>query len=566
MALQDAGSSARIAGWTIPDEPRERHTSLGPPGRSDPPLPRGRRVSPARSPARRRRWTGCSRSPVRATSRAPSRRCPWPPSTLAWAWTRVTWSGARVCSPTRSSSASSRPAWRATSSERSSGRSRTAACRGSASRRRSSSPRTGAGRAGSTGTGPSSCARRACWCARRTVSRWRSCWPPRRPCSRTSSSKHSSNGTARERCCRSLATGRPGSWSASARPCSRASPTTMPRPSRPAAAPPRAWDATTPALAAAARSTSAAARPVTSSACATPPTSRASPAPSCASTSRSTSTRSGPARCARTSWRGSIRGGSIPRSTASSSTSSSATRSGTPCTSSSTRWERTAATRTTCATPPTAQSAPGRSRRRGASSRGSFLQRRVVGFYQRLLRDGAAESQALDLIEAEARKSIDSGSVDVAFDLLWSAWPCLGILAARGAAPLAHPLDRETLLEHLGLARDRLGLPALDPTEGLEGPLGRRGVRPLRRAAARPPPRARRAACGARRSTARAPPDDGTERSSPDTEAELARLRQELADLHGRLDQRHAAVPSRPPALPGRRSRRHLPRTLASRR
>jgi hypothetical protein len=174
-----------------------------------------------------------------------------------------------------------------------------------------------------------------------------------------------------------------------------------------------------------------------------------------------------------------------------------------------------------------------------------------LGFYERLLRDGAAESHALDLIEAEVRKSLDRGGVDVAFDLLWSAWPCLGILAARGAAPLANPLDRETLLEHLGLARDRLGLPAIDPTEGLEDLWGseeadlfderprvhrhEHAAEPAHLAEARP----------------ECPPDAGVERKLADTEAELARLRQDLALLHGRLDQREETVPEPTTGAPG---------------
>ncbi len=122
-----------------------------------------------------------------------------------------------------------------------------------------------------------------------------------------------------------------------------------------------------------------------------------------------------------------------------------------------------------------------------------------LGSYERLLRAGTAESPALDLIEAEVRKNIDRGAVDVAFDLLCSPWPCLGILAARGAAPLTNPLDRETLLEEVGLARDRLDLPALDPTEGLEDLWGRRGIRLLRQAPAHPRAHARRSLAAARR-------------------------------------------------------------------
>ena len=58
--------------------------------------------------------------------------------------------------------------------------------------------------------------------------------------------------------------------------------------------------------------------------------------------------------------------------------------------------------------------------------------------------------------------------------------------------------------------------------------------------------------------------DDGIERKLADKDAELSRLRQELSDLHRKLDQRQETEPPhRPPALPRRRSR-PSPRTLAS--
>ncbi len=173
-----------------------------------------------------------------------------------------------------------------------------------------------------------------------------------------------------------------------------------------------------------------------------------------------------------------------------------------------------------------------------------------LGLYERLLRSGLADSRALDLIEAEARKSLDGGGVDVAFDLLWSPWPCLGILAARGAAPLANPWDREALREDLGLARDRLGLPAIDPTEELEDLWGDDELEPFDER-----PRAHRqehAAEASDRSEAgpERPKDDGVERRLADTETELARLRQELALLHGRLEERQGAKPEPPVGAP----------------
>jgi uncharacterized coiled-coil protein SlyX len=161
-----------------------------------------------------------------------------------------------------------------------------------------------------------------------------------------------------------------------------------------------------------------------------------------------------------------------------------------------------------------------------------------LGFYERLLSTGAEHSPALDMLEADARRRIDGSAVDVACDLLCSPWPCLGILVARGVAPLAEPWDRETLLEDIGLARDRLDLPALDPTEDLEDlwgwseeseshlfddpPLG--------------PERARAAETAPAR-------DEGLERVLADKEAELARLRRELSDLHRKLDERQASEP-----------------------
>jgi hypothetical protein len=162
----------------------------------------------------------------------------------------------------------------------------------------------------------------------------------------------------------------------------------------------------------------------------------------------------------------------------------------------------------------------------------------LLGFYERLLSTGTEHSPALDVLEAEARRGVDSSAVDVACDLLSSPWPCIGILVARGVAPLAGPWDRETLREEIGLARDRLDLPAIDPTEDLEDLWGWSEEseshlfddRPLGPERAPSPEKA-------------PPPDEGLERVLADKESELARLRRELSDLHRKLDERLASEP-----------------------
>jgi hypothetical protein len=167
-----------------------------------------------------------------------------------------------------------------------------------------------------------------------------------------------------------------------------------------------------------------------------------------------------------------------------------------------------------------------------------------LGFSERLLSAGIEHSPALDLLEDQAKRGVDDPAVDLACDLLDSPWPCLGILVARGVAPLAEPLDRETLLEEIGLARDRLDLPSLDPTEGLEDLWGwgeeseiddDAPLVPERPQAEPSPPR-----------------DDGLERKLAEKEAELTRLRQELSDLHRKLDERPvgAGEPQGGPAAP----------------
>lgn len=149
------------------------------------------------------------------------------------------------------------------------------------------------------------------------------------------------------------------------------------------------------------------------------------------------------------------------------------------------------------------------------------------GFSQRLLAEGIESSPALDLLEAEARRNIDGGAVDVAFDLLRSSWPCVGILIARGAAPLANPFDRDTLVREVGRTRDLLDLPALEPTGGLDDAWDWDEEPELWDEPAATPGAAQ----------AETSPDDGAQRRLGEKEAEVTRLRGELAELHRRLDE-----------------------------
>jgi hypothetical protein len=154
-----------------------------------------------------------------------------------------------------------------------------------------------------------------------------------------------------------------------------------------------------------------------------------------------------------------------------------------------------------------------------------------LGLAPGLLMSGSESFPGLDLLETEARERIDESGVDIACDLLRSPWPCVGILVARGVAPLAEPWDRQILLEELGLARDRLGLPALDPTEEMEDLWGpSQDPEPLDAVPFRAEP--------AREEPAEPPLDDEARRLLGDKEAELSRIRQELTDLRHGLAER----------------------------
>ena len=86
----------------------------------------------------------------------------------------------------------------------------------------------------------------------------------------------------------------------------------------------------------------------------------------------------------------------------------------------------------------------------------------------RLLLAGEGE-QPLEMIEAAVLEALRTDAVwkivDVAYDLLRSHTPALGILVARGVLPVCNPLDTSMLLEELLTVRDELYLTTMDPIE-----------------------------------------------------------------------------------------------------
>ncbi len=151
-----------------------------------------------------------------------------------------------------------------------------------------------------------------------------------------------------------------------------------------------------------------------------------------------------------------------------------------------------------------------------------------TGFPRRLLKRKLDGGEALEILEEEARASVDDEAVTFAIDLLESQWPSLGILVARGVAAMATSWTREEIFEALGRARDRLDLPAVEPTEDmhdlwgweeeLDEELG--GLTML------PPP---------------SPPsetqrDDSAWHELEAKETELGRLREEMSELRAQLE------------------------------
>ena len=88
----------------------------------------------------------------------------------------------------------------------------------------------------------------------------------------------------------------------------------------------------------------------------------------------------------------------------------------------------------------------------------------VSRFSPELLRAAALWRPPFQM-ERLASNVLDEGGIDFACDLVDSRWPHLCILVARGLLPMVTSFDRQTLLNSIGEARDRLDLPAIDPVE-----------------------------------------------------------------------------------------------------
>jgi mRNA-degrading endonuclease RelE of RelBE toxin-antitoxin system len=162
-----------------------------------------------------------------------------------------------------------------------------------------------------------------------------------------------------------------------------------------------------------------------------------------------------------------------------------------------------------------------------------------LGFPARFLAEGIEEVRALEILEDEAKRSIDEGPVGLAID----PWPMahLGIHVARGVAPPSPPLDLDTLLEELGLARDCLDLPASIPSR-LRGSVGwGEELEDLEPETAVEPEPQRQL-------------EDRHARDLAVKEAEVARLREELSRLRKKLEAEQNALSEakEPPKLDGR--------------
>jgi hypothetical protein len=169
---------------------------------------------------------------------------------------------------------------------------------------------------------------------------------------------------------------------------------------------------------------------------------------------------------------------------------------------------------------------------------GTEMKEEWLGFPARFLAEGIEDARCLQILEEEAKRSIQGTDIGLAIDLLRSRWPHLGIHVARGVAPLAPAWDRETLLEELGLARDRLDLPAFDPILELEDLWGwDEELEGLERETGEPEPQRQI--------------EEGHARDLAAKETEVARLRQELAGLRTKLEaEQHARIQTKEPSMP----------------
>ena len=164
----------------------------------------------------------------------------------------------------------------------------------------------------------------------------------------------------------------------------------------------------------------------------------------------------------------------------------------------------------------------------------------LFGFSLRLLKRKLEGGEALEILEEEARAVVDEDAVALAIDLLESQWPSLGILVARGVAPISSSWTREAIFEALGRARDRLDLPAAEPTEDMHDLWGWEDELDddEHRATGILPPQSENQR------------DDSAWHELEAKEAELGRLRQEMSALREQLESHpHEVVSSREPVV-----------------
>lgn len=107
--------------------------------------------------------------------------------------------------------------------------------------------------------------------------------------------------------------------------------------------------------------------------------------------------------------------------------------------------------------------------RRLIELRGEQEDVKVLSLRARIMGPQMSPDQMLALLETKARETLDEeqGPGNIAYALLASCYPALGILVARGALPMLNDMTSFFLLQELLTARDKLGLTPLDPAEEL---------------------------------------------------------------------------------------------------